>query len=367
MNIAIIPWDESLIKDIIFIPKSADYLDSHILLRKAFLDRGHDIHTIDMYEDIEEVDCFLFFTLNYYWLHKLVKMGFENRMVYCSSEPDVVKPINSKKGYKRLLDIFPYIMTWNEDLVDNKRIFKRNIPYYFTKHFGYKNFKDRKLLVNMSSNKFSKQPKELYSERERIITFFERNYPDEFALYGPGWDKKKHPSYRGLAADKDKVYGDYKFALSLENTYGVKGYITEKIFDCFTSGIVPIYKGADNITDFVPKDCFIDYSEFNSLQELARYLTDMDEIKYNKYLNNISKLLDTDISVPFSSDTLCENIIYMLEKGHYNINVKFFVYLGILFRYWIECASGKWILLKKKLKKILVGKWANYANEKKGN
>ena len=52
MNIAIIPWDESLIKDIIFIPKSADYLDSHILLRKAFLDRGHDIHTIDMYENI---------------------------------------------------------------------------------------------------------------------------------------------------------------------------------------------------------------------------------------------------------------------------------------------------------------------------
>ena len=102
MNIAIIPWDESLIKDIIFIPKSADYLDSHILLRKAFLDRGHDIHTIDMYENIEEVDCFLFFTLNYYWLNKVIQAGMQNKMIYCSSEPAVVKPINSAKGYIKL-------------------------------------------------------------------------------------------------------------------------------------------------------------------------------------------------------------------------------------------------------------------------
>ena len=36
----------------------------------------------------------------------------------------------------------------------------------------------------------------------------------------------------------------------------VKGYITEKIFDSFFAGVVPIYWGAENITDYVPKSLY---------------------------------------------------------------------------------------------------------------
>lgn len=39
---------------------------------------------------------------------------------------------------------------------------------------------------------------------------------------------------------------------------GEKGYITEKIFDCFFPGVIPIYWGAENVTDYIPQDTFID-------------------------------------------------------------------------------------------------------------
>lgn len=353
MNIAIIPWDESIKKDIIFIPKSKNYLDSHILLRKAFLDRGHDIHTIDMYENIEEIDWFLFFTLDYYWLNRVIQAGMHNKMIYCSSEPAVVKPINSFKGYKKLLKIFPYIMTWNEDLVDDNRIFKRNIPYYFFKYYGDKTFNERKLLVNMSGNKSSKHPKELYSERIKVINYFEENYPEHFDLYGPGWDKKRHPCYKGIVENKFKTYGNYKFALSLENTYGVKGYITEKIFDCLTAGIVPIYMGAENINEFVPENCYISYSKFSTISDLADYLFLMDELKYNEYINNIDKLLNSDIQRPFSSETFCEDILAVINTGNIMLSIPSYIHALIKARCLQDKINMRYIASKKAIKKII--------------
>ena len=354
MKIAMIPWDESLIKDVLFIPKSKNYLDSHILLRKAFLDRGHDIHTIDVYESMEEIDYFLFFTLNYYWLDRVIKAGLQNKMIYCSGEPAVVKPINSANGYKKILKIFPNIMTWNEDLIDNRRIFKRNIPYYFVRCYSGKPFQKRKLLVNMSGNKFSKHPYELYSERKKVIDFFEEKYPEHFDLYGPGWDIKKHPCYKGIVENKLATYGNYKFALSLENTYGVKGYITEKIFDCFTAGIVPIYMGAENINEFVPENCYINYSKFSSISDLAEYILNMDENRYIEYLDNIDKLLKSDIQLQFSSEKFCEDILFVIEKGKTRLNIPPYIHLYIKVKCLQDRLNVKYIMLKKAIKKIII-------------
>ena len=33
--------------------------------------------------------------------------------------------------------------------------------------------------------------------------------------------------------------------------------MSEKIFECLQSGCVPLYTGCDNITDYIPKECFI--------------------------------------------------------------------------------------------------------------
>lgn len=75
--------------------------------------------------------------------------------------------------------------------------------------------------------------------------------------------------------------------------HNIKGYVTEKILDCLCMGIVPIYMGASNIDDYVPKDCFIKYESFGSLHELEKYLKEMDEIQYNHFLDAAKLYLST--------------------------------------------------------------------------
>lgn len=354
MRIALVPWDEKIVKNNIFIEKYEGYLDSHILLKKAFEKRNIEINTIDVYQNIQKVDWFLFFTLDYKWLYRVIKAGLYKRMIYCSAEPDVVKPINSSNGYSKLLKIFPFILTWNEDLIDNKRIFKRNIPYYFSKKFGENRFDNKKLLVNISGNKFSDVQNELYSVREAVISFFEKYYSDDFDLYGTNWNKKKHPSYKGTVDSKTKTYHNYKFALSLENTYGVKGYITEKIFDCFCAGIVPIYKGASDINKYVPKSCYIDFDDFISMEDLARFLLDMDEMVYNEYLNAINSLLNSDIQDAFSSEMFCEYIckIFIADIPDFNIPKIFLPYAKL--KEIQQDLQNRCMLFRKNTKKLIL-------------
>ena len=315
MKVAFVPWDSQIHDNNIFIPKYLGYVDSHILLKRTFQEHGDDINTIDMYKNLKEVDLFLFSTLNYVWLIRVIQAGLIDRCVYCSGEPAVVKPLNCYEGYEKLKRVFPYIMTFDDDLVDNDRIFKRTLPYYFQKNFGNISFSDRKLLVNISGNKHSNHPQELYSEREKVVSFFEKNYLNSISLYGTCWDINTHPSYQGYVEDKATAYHHHKFALSLENMCDVKGYITEKIFDCFQMGIVPIYKGASDIDKYVPRRCYINYSDFENLDDLANFLFSMEELEYQKYLDAIDELLQSDIFIPFSHVTFYEQIRKVYEKG----------------------------------------------------
>ena len=47
---------------------------------------------------------------------------------------------------------------------------------------------------------------------------------------------------------------------------GFAGYISEKIFDCFFAGTVPLYLGAPDIEDYIPADTFIDLRQFRELR-----------------------------------------------------------------------------------------------------
>lgn len=315
MKLAIIPWSNSELQDSLFFYE--DEKGNRILrdnnskrLREEFIKYGHEVHTIDCYETLEEIDEFLFFVPDWKLVKKIMKLGMASRMVYCNAEPPTVTWLNTPKGYKILKQIFPYILTWNLNWVDNRSVFKRNIPYVFQKeNMGTVKFEDRKLLTGISGNKKSNYADELYSEREKVYTFFEKNYPQDFTFYGTGWDKKKHSCYGGKVADKSETYHNYKFAVCFENTKNVKGYITEKIFDCICSGIVPIYAGADDITDYVPRECFIDYFEFTSYEELAQFLKNMPESEYEKYLDAAKNLLKTNIQDKFSGEEYARDIM----------------------------------------------------------
>lgn len=77
----------------------------------------------------------------------------------------------------------------------------------------------------------------------------------------------------------------YKFTIAFENAIA-RDYVTEKFYDPLIAGSVPVYLGAPNIRDFAPgENCFIDASEWDDPESLARHLLDVsrDEASYLSY------------------------------------------------------------------------------------
>ena len=85
-------------------------------------------------------------------------------------------------------------------------------------------------------------------------------------------------------SDKLEVIKHYKFYFCFENSV-YKDYVTEKVYHALMAGTVPIYYGAPNFADFVPKNSVVDVRKFSSPKELAEHLVMLsnNEIEYNKY------------------------------------------------------------------------------------
>jgi hypothetical protein len=84
---------------------------------------------------------------------------------------------------------------------------------------------------------------------------------------------------------KLETIGRYHFCLALENSIA-PDYVTEKMFDPFAAGTVPVYLGAPNAADFVPGGSYVDAASFGTPAELAAYLRHLIETPrdYETYL-----------------------------------------------------------------------------------
>ena len=101
----------------------------------------------------------------------------------------------------------------------------------------------------------------------------------------------------------------YKFSIAYENIKDETGYITEKIFDSFFAGCVPIYLGADNITEYIPKNCFIDQRDFKNYDSIYDFMVKMSADDYLNYLNNIDKFLKSDKAQVFKIEYFAKTIV----------------------------------------------------------
>lgn len=209
---------------------------------------------------------------------------------------------------------FGKIFTFDDDLVDNKKFFKFHYPALKPRVEKLIPFEEKKFCVMVARRLTSRHPKEIYSKRKEMIKFFEKKPNADFDLYGYYWKKKKRKNYRGeLLTDKLEKLKTYKFSICYENTRNIRGYITEKIFDCLGAGTVPVYLGASNITDYIPKSCFIDRREFESNEELYQFLKAMSKSEYQKYLDAAEKFLKSDQAKVFTVEYFMEN--YLTKLG----------------------------------------------------
>lgn len=176
--------------------------------------------------------------------------------------------------------------------------------------------RDRKFLLMMNANKLPRlYVDELYTARLRAVEFFHRY--GEVDLYGRNWDRppirvgkiwtpaavrriqdwmstvmrRLHPdplyvaaagAWRGAAPSKSKTLGEYRFALCFENSI-LNGWMTEKLFDCFFCGTVPVYWGAPDVLEWVPAECFIDMRQFKDFGELRSFLHSLSPADEERY------------------------------------------------------------------------------------
>lgn len=292
----------------------------------------HKVNTIDMdaLENFEAVVFIEFPTFKNKYFRRLIKNKFQNLYLMALESP-IIRPDNlDLENHK----YFKKIFIWSDELVDNKKYFKLTQPNKMPKNLDFEPSEKNKLCAMIISNKFKSHPQQLYSERIKAIRWFEKNHPEDFNLYGLGWDKyyfhgsflginllrlnrlkflakllKPHyPSWRGSVKSKRETYKKYKFAICYENCRDFPGYITEKIFDCFFAGCVPVYRGASNVTEYIPVNTFIDKRNFKTYDELYKYLKNMPNDEYQGYLTAIKNFLQSDKAYPFSAEYFVETI-----------------------------------------------------------
>lgn len=148
--------------------------------------------------------------------------------------------------------------------------------------------RQRRIVVINGSHVPSQLSGELYSKR--IQGMVQLAATGKIDLYGRGWDRWWSRSnlwipywknrknilsiYKGVSQSKYETLSNYHFSLCFENME-MQGYVTEKIFDCFYAGTIPIYLGAKDISDLVPKDSFIDFRDYASWNEMLACIDSM--------------------------------------------------------------------------------------------
>lgn len=303
------------------------------LLREKFKNYGIELNTKDMNRDHPIA----------FELHMDVKQTLTSAPRYVLLwETEQVYPSNRSydflKSYKR-------VFTWDEALVNDQQIIKLNIPNGPMKisNIGFQGRENLCCLIAGNKSVRRKHSNELYSKRVETIRWFESHAKDDFDLYGIGWNcppaqpglydrvKRKiinpfyrllnlqpFSSYRGSVKNKNETLSHYKFAICYENVSGLPGYITEKIFDCFFAGCVPIYWGAANVEKYIPIECFIDRRKFVDHESLYTFLTEITEESYVIYQQSIKKFLASEDAKQFYAEhfsaTVVASILDDLER-----------------------------------------------------
>ena len=258
-----------------------------------------------------------------------IRAGMSNKMAMILSEPPAVCPQNSNRALHKN---FKIVFTWDNSLVDGVKYIRALLPVsaVFPKVERVP-FSARKLLTDISGNKYSGHEKELYSARRDVIQFFERNYPHDFDLYGTGWnnpwegglwsrfgnaniDRHHYCSYRGTVSNKSEILPKYRFIICYENSEQ-PDLITNRIFDVFRCNSVPIYWGAPNIADYVDKEALIDRHDFDSNEDLGKYISSLRETEFEKILKAGQDYLNSDRFKPFLSNSWVDLIVDALGLG----------------------------------------------------
>ena len=253
--------------------------------------------------------------------------------VLIAMENPNINKLNSDLNYCCQFDL---VFAWDKRLQALPNVIPTMIPH----HLNFDKFNEAhqrdifSCLINANKAFRNTHSQDLYIERVKTIRWYEQHAPDKFDLYGLGWEKEPpaytvlgkliraksrlksrlfgipaFPSYRGSIKDKSSIFCRSRFSYCYENSNNISNYITEKIFDSFVAGCVPVYWGADNVSDYIDPGCFIDRRNFNSTCDVHKYLLSVSNEKYFEFQQHIYNFLTGNCSKVFCSSIFVDSVV----------------------------------------------------------
>lgn len=163
--------------------------------------------------------------------------------------------------------------------------------------------KSRKIVALMSHYQGENAPELIYENQNidlialRTKIVFEGYSKGLLEIYGKGWPKgmvKENSRDGDWVNSKKIILKDYRFNLCFENT-AFYNYMTEKIWDSISNYCLPIYFSKNtNIYKLFPKDSFVDYNQFESIEAMFSFIESMSN---DEYIKRINKCIDVYNSI----------------------------------------------------------------------
>ncbi len=358
-NVYLDPFSYGCLSDAMFQKDPNDKDDRLFVwryLQDYCLERNIRVHTIDFWnkekatpEDIYVSFDHKSFSRKLYWRlgkrrkHPSINLALFKKRILFQGEPPTVHP-EVYQNLNRLFGIYDAVYLTIK--ADKPRFGHYRIPrpyndvlpqYWGNTKRGFLvmiNFNKRTrffrrfiMFVNRKRLYFQK---DLLGERIKIIDFFSRT--GDIDLYGYGWDQclplpywfyknSIQKAYKGSVQSKFQKLSEYNFAIAFENNI-TPGFIGEALFDCFYTGTVPIYFGAPDIQEYIPKECFIDMRDFSAkggsasggknYEELRSFLKSLSKDDIQRYRENARVFLHSEKMKPFSKEHFAEFFVNAL-------------------------------------------------------
>lgn len=306
-------------------PRNSDGLFSClILLREKLLEFGIEVNTPDVNVN-RKVSLEIHIDGRHFAKSNLAKY-------LIAGESPLINTLNTDSSY---WGYFRLVFSWNEAILNQAHGVRIFLPNNIIVS-DFRGYFDRNIFSCLiSSNKVAQRvcANDLYAERMSVIDWHEKNAPTLFHLYGRGWGKpsaaytgrdkfirrigrlrtqlfgyKPFPIWRGEVKVKSDILSNAKFSYCYENIKDMPNYITEKIFDSFLSGCVPIYWGANNVQEYIPPHCFVDRRQFRDTAEVHGYLMNITPEEYGQFQKNIAEFLRSENAYLFSIENFATTI-----------------------------------------------------------
>jgi len=349
---SIVGWE--LGQDDLFNPQSPrnrdDCLEPFRALKAQALACGIELHTLDINQSEGKESDFNLYIESV----PLITQG-QGKNYLIRFETDLTVAANADTAY---LQRFDGIFTWDKSLLEansqstmalglaQEKLHPITIPNPLPAEFSQDRvvnlgFSARpQFCILIASNRHANclDERALYAERVKAIRWFEANAPSDFVLYGHGWKvpqkrlgmlgklryrlakvppflmgKPVFPSYEGPVKSKFTALSQARFSICFENARDIRGYLTEKIFDCLFAGCVPIYWGDPDVEKAIPKNCFIDFRQFQSYQALYGFLKNLSAADYQAYQLAAQQFLASPQFQVFSSVAFAKQIIDSIQ------------------------------------------------------